>query len=96
MFSVVFVLSFIGGLILPCEDAAAFHPSLHEGPNVFTFWQRHSSLTLEHVLFEVTFVGRAVRESVEAFSMFRAVQEISFVLGSIFPFLLPNPIGQIV
>lgn len=96
MFFVVFVLSLISGLILPCEDAASLHSSLHERPNVLTFWQDHLSLALEHVLFEVTFVSGAVWKFVKPFSVFGAVQEVSSVLCSVFPFLLSSAIGQIV
>lgn len=96
MFFVVFVLSFVGGLVLPCEDSSSLHSSLHEGADVFAFWQGHLSLALEHVLFEVAFVGGAIWEFIKSLPMFGAVQEISSVLCSVFPFLFASAIGKIV
>lgn len=95
MLSIVFVLSLILGSISPGENSMTLHLSLIERPSVLSVGESESSLTLKEVMFEIAFVLYPVCELINPFAMFGPIQELSFIVWTVFPVLLSLSIGEI-
>ena len=52
-------------------------------------------MALEEIVFEIAVVENSICVVINSFAVFGAIQELSFVVGAIFPVLLPLAIGQI-
>jgi len=96
MLQIVFIVPLILRTILPMKNSTSLHLSLNKLTFILSLWYIESANTLKHILLEISIICCSIWKAIITLSMFRSIEELAFVVSTIFPFLFSLAIRQVV